>query len=100
VTHYHAIVNRPGYLPDTAEQTPAFPTAKEAWESLLESLPDELRWQPDDESDPDGPQSLTPLAIRMETMAERLIYNTGSASDGDQSYSVEWCDDDECEVSQ
>lgn len=34
MTSYVAIVNTPGYLPDTADELPVFDTAREAWYAL------------------------------------------------------------------
>ena len=34
MTNYVAIVNAPGYLPDTADELPTFDTARDAWYAL------------------------------------------------------------------
>lgn len=103
---YVAIINVPGYLP-MADEPAEFDSAREAWEYLLDELErGELRWQPDDLSDPTGPHSLTGTAISMEKLRDSdmdgTVYGPSylpSVPDEDTStdlglaYSVEWAEE-------
>lgn len=62
---YVAIINIPGYLPES--EPVAFDSAREAWDYLIDELErDELAWAPDDWNDTDGPASRTETALTME----------------------------------
>lgn len=56
--------------PILKEPLTGFPTATAAWEALLEIVERTgWAWYPDDEDDPDGPHSLTPLPVNMQRLA-------------------------------
>jgi hypothetical protein len=93
---YVAIINMPGYLPDSDSPPPVFDTSVEAWAYLVDSLTDEERWEPADPSDPDGPQSITELTAQLEWAGEDDGSNmTGTIYGPTYAYSVDYAEDDE-----
>jgi hypothetical protein len=98
---YVAIVNTPGYLP-MDDEPPTFDTAREAWEYLAEErMRADEAWEPDDENDPDGPQSIDDTQAKLEEMARLdragTVYAPTPGYDGDHdlglAYSVEYVHD-------
>jgi hypothetical protein len=72
-----ATINVPGYLPES--DPVEFDTAREAWQYLLDELErGELRWQPDDLADPDGPASATKTALELERQVEAAHARPGT----------------------
>ena len=121
MSRYVATVNTPGYLPMCAcqctspgylpmdDDPPVFDTAREAWEYLREELGAGMNddaWQPDDPNDPEGPHSLTPLALALEAWAEGRghVQETGTvygdtpgyagSHDLGLTYSVDYAEED------
>jgi hypothetical protein len=84
--------NFAGCLPEGDGPLPTFDTAAEAWNYLLEELGDD-RWTPDDEDDPDGPQSMTRTALLMERMEADDRPGTCHTVDG--IYEVEVVEDED-----
>lgn len=76
--NYAAIVCFPGCLPEGDGDLSVFETAAEAWRDHLTTLGDD-RWVLDDEDDPDGPQSMTNVALAMERAeTDGLVGTIGS----------------------
>jgi hypothetical protein len=86
-----AIVNVPGYLPESDPL--AFDSAREAWEYLVTEEQDrneDVAWVPDNEEDPEGPASLAPYVLSMEAKARED--RTGTVYGPTLAYSVDYAE--------
>lgn len=94
MTHYHATINVPGYLP-VADEPTAFRAASDAWDHLCEERTRDDRVDDDDEA-----------LHSMEEQGdhEGVVYGPTPGCEGDHdlglAYSVTACDNEDCEVSE
>lgn len=93
---YVAIMNMPGYLPDSDDPPPMFDTPTEAWQYHLDDLPEDEAYEPADPSDEGGPWVRSQLALDLERRAEGTyaLESVGTVYGPTYAYSVEYAEED------